>query len=318
MRPAFPKNALEFQRWFPTDEACAEYLFKSRWPEGFVCPRCAGTEFYWKRQRALTQCKQCGYQASVTAGTVLHRTRAPLMQWFMAAHRVATQTPGMSALQLQRQAGIVHYETAFNMLHKLRAAMYRPDRDKIRGIVEVDETYIGGPEEGKRGRGAEGKAIVVGAVETLTPTQRRDEARVPRLRLRVVPDVTARSLIGFIQDVVHEGSLIVTDDLRSYRSLPDHGYQHLVADSKTGIIHIHTIFGNLKAWLEGTHHGVSAKHLQAYLNEFTFRFNRRRTPMAAFQTVLGIGAHKEGPTYEGLYKGTWIHPNPRRRRFVYG
>jgi transposase-like protein len=317
-RPDYPKTALDFQRRFSTEEACAEYLFKSRWPEGFVCPRCEGTKGYFIASRKLVECAACHAQTSLTAGTVMHNTKTPLMDWFWLAQHVATLTPGISAWQARRQLGLHRYETAFNMLHKLRAAMYRPGRDKIHSVVEVDETYIGGRHEGKGGRGAEGKAIVVGAVEVLSARERQDERRVPRLRLRVVSDVSARSLVGFIRENVEPGSLIITDDFSTYKVLDRTTYQHEVADAKTGLDHIHRVFGNLKTWLEGTHHGVSEKHLQAYLNEFTFRFNRRRTPMAAFQTVLGLGTQREGPSYLGLYKGTWIHPNPRKRRGLYG
>lgn len=317
-RPEYPKTALDFQRRFSTDEACAEYLIRCRWPDGYSCPRCGNAEYYLHRPRGLIECKACRYQCSLTAGTVLHGTRQPLSTWFYAAQRVATQKPGMSAKEFQRQAGIDYYETAFNMLHRLRAGMVRPDRDKIHGLVEVDETYIGGPHEGKGGRGAAGKAIVIGAVEVLTPEQRAAQQRVPRLRLRVIPNVKAVTLLRFISDWVVMGSTILTDDFPSYGPLSRSGYRHRVMDNEAGLIHIHTVFGNLKAWLEGTHHGVSAKHLQAYCNEFVFRFNRRRTPMAAFQTLLGIGSHRTGPTYEGLYKGTWIHPNPKRLRSLYG
>jgi transposase-like protein len=316
-RPDFPKTILEFQRRFSTEEACREYLYQSRWPEGFVCPRCGGKDPAPISTRPLIRCRDCNYQVSLTAGTVMDRTRTPIMDWFWASYLASTMTPGVSAFQFQRQTGIPRYETAFNMLHKLRAAMYRPGRDKIHGVVEVDETYIGGPHEGKGGRGAEGKVIVVGAVEVLSSAERQDQKRVPRLRMRVVPDVGKRSLIGFIMDNIEPDSLIITDNFSTYDVIP-RNYQHKLADSKTGMEHIHRIFGNLKTWLEGTHHGVSAKHLQAYLNEFTFRHNRRRTPMAAFQTALGLASQKLGPTYEGLYKGTWIHPNPRKRSRLYG
>jgi transposase-like protein len=246
----------------------------------------------------------------------MHRTRTPLTKWFLASFLATTHTPGFSALQFQRYAGIPTYETAFNMLHKLRAGMVRPDRDKVRGFVEVDETYIGGPHEGKRGRGAEGKAIVAAAIEVLDEGQRKTQRRVGRLRMRVIPDVSARSLVGFVKENVEQGSVVITDDFQSYDPLHAAGFTHHVVSDSRQMEHIHRAFGNLKTWLEGTHHGVSEKHLQAYLNEFVFRFNRRRTPMAAFQTVLGMASHAQGPTYAKLYgvgrAGGWIHPNPRR------
>ncbi len=307
-RPDFPKTIFEFQQWFSTEEACTKFLIDSRWPDGFVCPRCGGREYYWLEVRRLLQCHACRYQASPTAGTVMHRSKMPLTLWFHAAYLVSTLTPGLSALQFQRQVGLTSYQTAFTMLHKLRAAMVRQGSDRLTGLVEVDETYIGGPEKGKSGRGAEGKAIVAGAVDI-----RGKYAN--RVRLRVIPNVTGETLIGFAKDNVEEGATIQTDDWRGYSRLGQSGYSHVVDADLT---HIHRVFSNLKTWLLGTHHGVSPQHLQAYLNEYTFRFNRRGTPMAAFQTVLGLAKERMGPTYKGLYgiaKGQelWAHPlNPLR------
>jgi len=262
------------------------------------------------KERKLLQCQQCKYQTSVTAGTVMHRSRMPLKLWFYAAYLVSTLTPGISALQFQRQVGLSSYQTAFTMLHKLRAGMVRVGRDKLTGIIEVDETYIGGEEEGKRGRGAGGKVIVAGAVDL-----RGKYAN--RVRLKVIPNVTQMTLTAFVKSNVVEGSTVKTDDWLGYNKLESAGYNHIVS---TDLVHIHRVFSNLKTWLLGTHHGaVSKQHLQAYLNEYTFRFNRRGTPMAAFQTVLGLGTKRLGPTYEGLYgiakhsKLAWVHPNPKKK-----
>jgi len=307
VRPSFPKTIFEFNQWFPNEDACIKFMIQSRWPDGFVCPRCGFNQYYWKEARKLLQCKQCRYQTSVTAGTIMHRSKMPLTMWFQAAYQVTTSTPGKSALQFQRQVG-VSYETAFTMLHKLRAAMVRPRRDMLSGLIEVDETYIGGEREGKTGRGAAGKVIVAGAVDT------RDKY-ANRIRLVVIPDVTQKTLTDFIRSNVIEGSTIITDDWVGYNRLEASNYHHFV--SPDGLIHIHRVFSNLKTWLLGTHHGsVSKQHLQAYLNEYTFRFNRRGTPMAAFQTVLGLAKERLSPTYEGLYgvakgKELWVHPtNP--------
>jgi len=309
-RPEFPKTVVEFQQRFATEEACRQYLFQCRWPDGFVCPRCACRECFRHGQRKLAQCKACGYQASVTAGAVMHRTRTPLTTWFWAAFLVSTHTPGFSAAQWQRYAGIRNYKVAFHLLHKLRAAMVRPDRERLRGRVEVDETYIGGPKEGKRGRGAAGKTLVVGALEVLDEGQRQE--RVGRLRLRRIPDASAASLHGFIRDMVEPGALLRTDDWTGYQGLSGQKYVHEVVGPRESD-HVHRTLGNLKTWLKGTHHGVSPKHLQAYLNEFVFRHNRRRTPMAAFQTVLGLASHATAPTYRQLHDAGaacgWTHPN---------
>lgn len=305
-RPDFPKTIISFQRLFATEDECLKFLILSRWPDGFHCPKCNHDQFYWMKERKLLQCRACKHQASVTAGTVLHRSKMPLTMWFHAAYLVSTITPGISALQLQRQLGLTSYQTAFTMLHKLRAGMVREDRDKLTGTVQVDETYIGGHKPGKTGRGAAGKFLVVGAAEIHSD-------RVARIRLRLIPDAGGLTLTQFIKANIIEGSTIVTDDWSGYRGLEQAGYHHIVQDPK--LVNMHRIFSNLKAWLIGTHHGaVRKQHLQAYLNEYTFRFNRRRTPMAAFQTALGLGTRRMGPTYRGLYgvkKGTgeWEHPS---------
>jgi len=307
-RPDFPKTIFEFNQWFPDETACIRFLIQSRWPDGFVCPRCGGKAYYWMETRGLLQCTTCRFQVSPTAGTVMHRSKQPLTLWFQAAYLVTTHTPGMSALQFQRQVGLHNYETAFTMLHKLRAAMVRPGRDKLDGELEVDETYIGGERPGRVGRGAAGKVIVAGAVEV------RGKA-ANRVRLQVIPDASGASLIPFLTNCSEPGAIVITDDWLGYSKVSQAGYKHIVVDTKK-LIHIHRVFSNLKTWLIGTHHGVSPQHLQAYLNEYTYRFNRRNTPMAAFQTVLGLARERVGPTYEGLYgvkKGgtDWRHPtNP--------
>lgn len=315
-RPPFPTTFFEFQSRFPDESSCAKFLIESRWPDGFKCPKCGnGREFYWIEKRKQMQCHDCRHQTSITAGTVLHHTQQPLRTWFLAAYLMTTQTPGESAVQFQRQAGI-SYETAFMLMHKLRAAMVRTDREKLRGVVEVDETLIGGaaPDEGGRSHGGK-KALVVGAVEV------RDRY-AGRIRLQVIPDASRSSLEGFIRGNIESGSQIRTDAWASYKELGRLGYEYVRQvegkPERAAIIlpHVHRVFANLKTWLLGTHHGrVSHQHLQAYLNEFTFRYNRRKTPMAAFQTLLGLVEERRGPTYEGLYgvaKGEteWIHPNP--------
>lgn len=306
-RPDFPKTIFEFQKQFPTEEAQLNFLIKSRWPDGFICPRCSNKEFSWVSTRKLLQCKGCGYQASVTAGTVMHRSRTPLPIWFQAAYLVTTHTPGMSALQFQRQVGLHNYATAFAMLHKLRSAMVRPGRTKLNGIVEVDETYIGGESHGEgagRGRGASNKSLVIGAVDI-------QGKFANRVRLKVIPNASGVILLSYIKDNIEEGSTVKTDEWVGYLGLEKAGYNHV---KTANLPHIHRVFSNLKTWLRGTHHGVSKQHLQAYLNEFTFRFNRRKTPMAAFQTVLGLAKERKGPTYRGLYgiakdKKLWEHPS---------
>ena len=304
-RLPFPKNIFEFNKRFLNEGACLDFLIQSRWPDGFVCPKCGNADYYWKADRRLLECKSCRYQVSPTAGTVMHRTKQPLAMWFQAAYLVTTHTPGISAVQFQRQIGISNYETAFMMLHKLRAAMVRGDRSRLSGTIQVDETYIGGEKPGLRGRGASGKVIVVGAAEIRN-------RKLYRIRLQIVRNVNSETLTRFVKDNVVEGSTIITDDWKGYNGLAKAGYHRVVDASSLG--NIHKVFSNLKTWLIGTHHGVSPQHLPAYLNEFTFRFNRRMTPMAAFQTVLGLSSQRLGPTYKGLRKTKvgkgWEHPNP--------
>ncbi len=236
----------------------------------------------------------------MTAGTVLHRTKTPLTHWFWAAYLVATHTPGLSAVQLQRQLGLARYETAWLILHKLRGAMVRPSREPLSGIVEVDEAYLGGTARGRQGGRALGfKTLVAGAVEA------RGEGS-GRIRLQVVADATAASLESFVRGNVAQGSTVRTDGWTGYKHLREAGFSHQRkvqgVPERAGVIlpRIHRVFGNLQTWLRGTHHGVSGKHLQAYLDEFTFRFNRRQQPMAAFQSLLGLGAGQQPVTYDSL------------------
>lgn len=261
-------------------------------------------------------------------GTVMQDTKTPLTTWFWGAYLVSTLTPGMSAVQFQRQLGLTRYETAFNILHKLRAGMVRQGRDRIGGNlargdhVEIDETYIGGAVRGQ-GRGPQDQTLVVAAVEVRTrPAKKGDKPMrrggryAGRLRLEIVPNRGARALTGFVEQAVEPGAMVITDGAPGYSTLAKLGYQHLpvvesgrpeVAEEFLPIVHL--VFSNLKAWLQGTHHGrVEPKHLQTYLNEFVFRFNRRFYPFNAFRSLLGIGTNGEGPTYAGLYSGEWKHP----------
>ena len=300
-RPDFPKSLKEFPARFREDDACRKYLAACRWPEGFRCARCGQRAAFELPHRRLWQCTACGRQPSLTAGSALHRTWLPLTVWFWATYLVTTHTPGLSAVQLQRQLGL-SYETAWARLHKLRLAMVNPEREPLKDKAEVDETYLGGPEVGLQGdRQLREKALIVGAVEV------RGKA-AGRVRLQVVPDASARSLTGFVQRTVAPGTLILTDGWGAYAPLSNMGYRHRPRTQGTPervatlLPNIHRVFGNLKPWLRGTHHGVGHDHLQAYLDEFAFRFNRRRTPLAAFQTLLGLASGTHGPTtYEMLY-----------------
>ena len=301
VRPDFPRTLAEFQSRFATEDHCRRYLVACRWPDGYRCPRCAHAEAYELGARELFQCRSCRHQVSVTAGTVLHRTRVPLRLWFSAAYLVTTHTPGFSAVQLQRQLGLGRYETAWTMLQRLRRAMVRPERGRLSGTVEVDETYLGGVEAGRRGgrQRDSDKAIVVGAVEA----RGRGSGRV---RLAVVEDLSAASLVPFVEAAVAPGSTVLTDGWQGYAPLR-RAYDHrpsTVGDPKNAsklFPRVHRTCSNLKTWLNGTHHGVSSDHLPHYVDEFVFRFNRRRTPMAAFQSLLGLTTQHAPTTHKMLY-----------------
>jgi hypothetical protein len=258
----------------------------------------------------------------------MHRSRTPLCVWFWGAYLVTSHTPGMSAVQFQRQLGLSRYETAFQMLHKLRAGMVRPERDRIGAEhpVEIDETYIGGKVHAEHKR-VSAQCIVVGAVEIRHGDRatrrdknlarpRKGKTYAGRLRLRVVPDRGKSALEAFALENIAPNASVTSDGWQGYGNLNALGYYHTPVITEQDPQHpeawlpmIQLVFSNLKAWLTGTHHGVSRRHLQAYLNEYTFRFNRRFYPFTAFNSLLGVGVRVEAPTYEALYSGEWQHPD---------
>lgn len=264
----YPRSLAELHERFATQASCLEYLAKLRWPEGFRCPRCNSVEA-WRTSRHLWHCGRCGAQTSVTSGTLFHRTRKPLTLWFRVMWHIVSQKYGSNALGLRRELGFGRYETAWQWLHKLRRAMVRPGRDRLSGVVQVDETYLGPPRSGKCGRGAEGKTMVAIAVEDKGPKQ------IGRIRLQVVPDGSAASLIPFIQAAVTPGSPVLTDDWRGYDPLRKEDYTRRVVTPKQLSLP-HLVASLLKRWLLGTYQGaVRPSHLPYYLDEYTFRFNRR-------------------------------------------
>jgi transposase-like protein len=288
---------MEFQDRFATEAACLDHLAASRWPEGFVCPGCGGRRAWVLERRHLWECSTCSLQTSVTAGTVMHRTHTPLRTWFWAAYLVATHHPGISAKQLQRQLGLSRYETAWLILQKLRRAMVAPERGPLTEEVEIDEFWLGGHEEGLKGSRERGKKALVGvAIEVRG-------ARSGRLRLQVLPDASGPTMRDFAVATTQKGAIVHTDGLQSYRALARNGYEHrrrpqgTAAPGEQLLPRAHRAISNLKAWMHGTHRGVSEEHLPVYLDEFVFRHNRRGTPMAAFQTLLGLGAIHDPTTY---------------------
>jgi transposase-like protein len=310
----YPRTLAEFEARFPTDDACRAYLAALRWPDGFRCPDCGGAKTWPVRARpTLLRCAACGRQTSVTAGTIFQDTRMPLTTWFRAMWWVTSQKTGASAQSLQQVLGLGSYETAWTWLHKLRRAMVRPGRQRLSGRVEVDETYLGGLEEGVRGRQTEKKALIAVAVEEVGEG-------IGRIRMCRIPDVSADSLQAFVQEAVAPGSLLHTDGLLSYDRLEKCGYRHRITflkgrkESAAELLpRVHRVVSLLKRWLLGTHQGaVSHAHLDYYLDEFTFRFNRRRSRHRGklFYRLVQQAVSVEPAPYTSLVK----HVRPQRRR----
>ena len=274
MSEDYPLTLMELENRFRSDKACRAYLVTLRWPNGWVCPRCGGQQGLPIR-RSLWRCNNCRHEASVTAGTIFQDSHLPLVTWFRAIWHVTSQKNGVSALGLQRGLGLGSYKTAWAMLHKLRRAMVRPGRDRLRGPVEVDETYWGAQEPGVIGRLTKQKALVIVAAE-------EDGKGIGRIRLRCIPDLTKASLHGFIGQSVEPGSTVRTDGLNAYLGLKgyihDRQVQRHQAEGEHLLPRVHRVVSLLKRWLLGTHQGaIGQDHLDYYLDEFTFRFNRRKS-----------------------------------------
>lgn len=316
MSEDYPQDQLDFEERFATDQACREYLEELRWSEGFVCPRCQGTKA-WREGRGRQMCAGCLYPVSATTGTIFQDTRKPLRLWFRAAWHVTSQKHGASALGLQRVLGLGGYLTAWSWLHKLRRAMVRPKRDTLSGMVEVDETYVGGMAEGKRGRGADHKALVVIAAE-------ENGKGIGRIRMSRVADASAASLEGFVQSAVAPGSRIHTDGWDGYGGLSALGYAHELSVLRgldcsapaTLLPRVHRVAALLKRWLLGTHQGaVRPDHLDYYLDEYTFRFNRRtsRSRGKLFYRLIQQAVQVEPSPYKQMVGGkplSTLSPQP--------
>jgi len=269
----YPRNLVEFERRFCSEDACLEYLRQVRWREGFRCPGCGGTRS-WRVGNGLEECCSCRRQTSVTSGTIFQDTKKPMFVWFRAMWHLTSQKYGANALGLQRVLGLGSYRTAWAWLHKLRKAMVRPGRDRIGGMVEVDETFVGAAKPGKRGRGALGKTRVLIAAQ-------KDGRRIGRIRLQCIPDASGGSLEAALKEMVAPGTMVYTDGWKGYNGLDSVGYVHELVRPEACVGEdllpkCHRIAGLLKRWLEGTLHGaVKPRYLDDYLNEYTFRFNRR-------------------------------------------
>jgi transposase-like protein len=311
----YPRNWNQFLQWFPDEAACAAYLEGLRWPKGFECPACHRLDDGWRVSRGRLMCRACGQQTTVTAGTVFQGTRTPLPSWFAAVWYVTGQKYGASALSLKRILGLGSYETAWTMLHKLRRAMVRPGRERLKGTVEVDETYVGGEEQGVRGRQTLRKAIVAIAVEVHAPKG------FGRLRMQRIPDVSSVSLTGFVLGAVQPGTVVRTDGWKGYNDLAQAGYiRNRTVLAATGdpahvaMPAVHRVASLLKRWLLGTHQGaVKPEHLDDYLDEFTFRFNRRtsRSRGLLFYRLLQNAVHVNPVPYSSIVAG-----GPAAHRFA--
>jgi transposase-like protein len=298
----YPKTIMEFEKNFSTEEACQKFLFKLRWPDGFRCPRC-GHEKAWPLKGALYQCAKCNSKVSVIAGTIFHGTHKPLTLWFRAIWWLTGQKNGASAATIQKIMGLGSYRTAWVWLQKLRRAMITPGRDNLSGVVEVDETYVGGDRPGKRGRGASGKALVVVAAEV-------NDSNIGRIRLHQVKDASSDSLSDAVSKTVNRGSVIRTDKWRGYSGLASTGYIHEIVRQSEEVgedllPNCHRVASLLKRWLLGTHQGaVSQEHLDYYLDEFTFRFNRRTSTHRGklFYRLLENAVRIEPVTFDQIKK----------------
>jgi transposase-like protein len=322
----YPRSVGEFQVWFRTDADCLDYLEWVRWPRGFVCPGC-GRSGCWRLGDGRIMCAACGRRTSVTAGTIFDRTRTPLTVWFAACWSFATAKDGISALGLQKALEIGSVQTAWAMphQHRLRSVLVRPGRDLLAGTVEVDETYIGGEEPGLRGGRARGKKSLVGiAVEVKEPRG------IGRCRMAILPDASAAALHPFVTGHVQPGARVITDAWMGYHGLAGLGYVHERRSQRAArargddpgklLPASHRVASLAKRWLLSTHQGsVEEAHLQSYLDEFVFRFNRRRSRSRGlvFYRLLELAAGHDPVRYRDIVAGKRprkIPPTPPAKR----
>lgn len=334
------RSLVEFQKKFPNEKSCAEFLFKRRWPDGFFCPACGSLRAVELRSRAYTyECRDCRRQTSITAGTIMHRTRLPLTKWFWAAHLMATHSNGISALQLRAQIG-VNYKTAWLLETKLRRCMVDPHREPLEGVVEIDQTEI-------PYRNTDtffdplrsGKITIVGAVElvdnyTQEPVRPRPlgarylDIRSGRIRLGMVPNNSTQAISAFVNAEIAKGTTLVSDGHRSYPPIVGYRHDPRTVGKAAGHVmlpKIHQVFALLKRWGLGTYHGLRLAHIDEYLNEFTFRYNRRYYRHVSFERMLGLGAAHPPQSYWDLIGRdnprlgrTAKRKQPRRRKTDFG
>ena len=304
----YPQNWNAFLDWFASEDACLAYLEKLRWPEGFTCPSCGQRGKPHRADRGRLLCRYCRFQCSVTAGTIFSKTRTPLRVWLAAAWYLTNQKQGVSALGLQRVLGLGSYQTAWMILHRYRRAMVRPGREKLQGLVEVDETYLdmsdGQPGDRRKRKSHTQRVLIILAVEMKVPRG------FGRIRLRRIDDDTKKNVLPFIHDSIERGSNVRTDGAGMYVKLHELGYEHdrkvmlgSQTPAHTSMPGVHRVASLIKRWLLGTHHGaVRAEQLDAYLDEFVFRFNRRssRSRGMLFYRLLQQAVVTAPVTYENV------------------
>ena len=304
----YPNTVREFFHMFSDEKACLDYLIDLRWPAGFICPKCNQQSTPWHQTRNRLTCPLCRHKTSVTANTLFDKTRTPLTTWLEAAWHVTTAKNGLSAKTLERTIG-TSYNVAWMMLQRFRVAMVNSERAKLSGIVEVDETLVGGEEHGgKRGRGTD-KSIVVIAVEI------NEGKGFGRTRMRHIPDASGDSLIPFIKDSIFTDATLVTDGWSGYNQVVNNGYTREIKNISTSDDHAHVLMPGvhrlaslLKRWILGTHQGaVSDMHLQAYLEEYTFRFNRRNSKSRGlvFRRLIEYSLLSKPITQADIFGGYW-------------
>ena len=296
-----PENQIEFEKMFTTEEQCLDYLKELRFPKGYSCRKCQHNE-YWLNNRGIMVCKNCKNELSITSGTIFHRSKLPLVVIFRVLWWMVAQKNGVSAVGIQRVLGLGSYRTAWVWLHKFRRLMVFPGRNKLSGEIEVDETLVGGKRSGKRGRGAEGKSLVVIAVEIM-------EKGTGRVRMSLISDASKKSLKKFINENIETGSNLITDGWKGYTGISKSGYQHEIED-KTKLLdgeeilpNVHRIASLLKRWLLGTHQNyIGEGYLSYYLDEYTFRYNRRKSNSRGllFQRLIEQGVLHEPVEYKSI------------------
>ncbi|MHB8378645.1 MAG: IS1595 family transposase [Acidimicrobiales bacterium] len=310
----FPASEREFRSWFQDDNDCLDYLDWLRWGGSRVCTQCGVISPPREVSGRVWRCPAYKARVSRTAGTIFQDTRTPLTTWFVAAWELCMDKGGVSALTLKRRLELGSYQTAWTMLHRHRSAMKLAGREKLSGRVEVDETMLGGPKPGKRGRGADGKVIVAVAVEL------KDPKGFGRVRLRVIPDTTIPTLRKFLKECVEPGSTIVTDGANYYPGATKNLYTHEPYNvAKSGqpanelLPAVHRVASLMKRWLMGTYQGsYGVDHVDAYLDEFTFRFNRRRSSARGllFYRLMTLSAQHAPVHYEDIVQNRVAKPMP--------